>query len=552
MSAVIPPPDIIKDPDRGWRTWFLPEIYVPGGSGRYVPNVDDLVIDYTNGYFRVISVDYTTGISIRQPWTLPINSNPDNEDQLVGSGPGYQSESFRVFLNTAVQPHTLTCDKRLHMYGSEVQYIKIFRGRDISSAGVVISAFYDQSGQFLGENIPMELVQQPDVHNLAIKAPKVGYTSYELPDNEVVTAVAYSPTAGAVSISRMLILNSSFVRSSEDSLKYIVGIAVESPFLSPSDPQMLQFPINMPVLNLNLMGRVTYSDGSSKLLPVDGTKFTMHGLNEYVATVASQTVPLILSYALTPDEEYSFMVNPSINDHISVEYKGRTTVMDGAYSIKLFCTPVWIDVLNGYRLEWHLYNLLRDEWYNVTNKVSLSTDSVVFDPLLYGTVQRLNVAVQLNEVDPRFAIYRHTQTIQVVLKAQGSDQTQDNWNIIYTPGQVPAYGTGIKALAHLVNVNNWQVDITCGATTKQEWLDKVYYPTQPLIDPEAETVPPVPNFLLIRSGTHEVEVSVDDWNQPLALHEAPAEGKPLYLHFMRRNASTDLQLAVGGLITHRV
>lgn len=549
MSTVIPPPDLQMDVDRGYRQWHIREIYVPGGTGRYVPNVDDLVLDYTNGWMRVISVDYTTGVSIREPWLLPTISNNTDEDLLVGSGPGYTSESFRCFLNTAVMPYTLTCDKRLHLYGSEAAYLKIFRGTDISSAGQVVSAFYDQSNQFIGEDIPLEVVAMEQVHNTAIKSPKTGYTSYQMVDGEVVTAVSYSAEGRVTSISRMLIMNSSFVHSPSDASRYITGISIESPFLSPSDPQTIQYPINMPVQNLNLMGVVTYSDGSQRRLPVDGTKFEMHGLDEYIATVAGEVIPFVLSYKLDAGE-YSYIVNPSINNHISVVYRGKTMEMDGAYSIKLFCTPVWIDQLNGYRLEWYLYNLLRDDFYNVTNNVVMATGSSNYDPILYGTIQHLSVAVNLKSVDPRFANYRHVQNVQVLLKAMGTDGSQDNWNVIYTPGQDPAYGVGTKALSHFVNTNNYQVDISCGCTTLEEWLAKVYRPTLPLVDDHSEVIAPDPNYVLIRSGSHEVEAPISRWNSTLQLHEVPSDGGVIYLHFIRRNASTDLQLSVAGLIVH--
>lgn len=550
MSTVIPPTDLQRDLDRGWRVWSIKEIYTPGGSGRIVPNVEDLVFDRVNGWLIVISVDYTTGISIRTPWKQPATGADSEEDLLLGSGPGTISESFRLWLNPSVTPHTLTFDSRLFANGTAPSYVKVFRGSDVSESGQVISAYYDQNQNFLGQEIPLEIVGRNNITNIAIKTPKTGYTAYDLQDNEQVTAVVYDDAGGPRSRHNLLIHRSAVVKQTSDSDKYITAISIETPFLSPSDPQTIQFPINMPVRNLNLIGKVTYSDGTSKRMPIDGTKFSIHGLNEFVATVEDQTVPLVLSYALSPGE-YSYINNPSANNHISAFYKARTTAMDGAYSIKLFVTPVWIDRLNGYRLEYHLYNLLRDTYYNVTDKVQMATDSSVFDPILYGTVQTLAVAVNLRDVDSRFANYRHVQTFRVALKAEGNDQTKDNWWITYTPGQDPVFGEGVQALARFVNVNNYQVKIDCGATTLAEWLDKVYYPLEPLVDTQSEAVAPVPNYILLVSGNHQVEVPIASWNQTLSLHEVPAEGKPMYLHFMRRGATNDLQLAVAGLITHR-
>lgn len=551
MSTVIPPPDLDRDLDRGFRVWLNSEIYTPGGTGRYVPNVFDLIVDFANGWSYVTSVDYTTGVSMRAVWRIPTGGAEEAEDILLGSGPGTITESFRVWLNPSVTPHTLSFDSRLFVHGTSATYVKVFRGSDISRNGQVVSAYYDQNQNFLGQDIPLELVAMDSVHNIAIKTPKTGYTSYDLVDGEQVVAVVYDDAGTERSRHNLLVHRSAFVRQTSDSDKYITEISIESPFISPSDPQTIQFPINMPVNNLNLMGVVTYSDGSSRRMPIDGTKFAVFGLNEFVATVEDQSIDIVLRYALSPGE-YSYITNPSVNNHISKPYKARTTSMDGAYSIKLFATPVWIDQLNGYRMEYHLYNLLRDTYFNVTNQVQMATDAAPFDPILYGTVQSLAVAVNLSQVDPRFANYRHVQTLRVALKAEGSDKTQDNWWVTYTPGQDPVYGVGTKATAHFVNTNNYEVKIDSGCATLEEWLAKMYAPLQPLVDTQAEATAPVPNFMLIVSGTHSVEVPITDWNKTLNLHTVPAQGKPIYLHFMRRGASNDLQLAVGGVITHHI
>ena len=551
MPTVITPPDLDRNLDRGWTYFHIKDIYTPDGTGRFVPNVGDKVFDPTVGDLLVISVDYTTGISVRQPWSPPAQGHDSEEDILLGSGPGTISESFRIWLNPSTIPHTLSFDSRLFAHGSAPSYVKVFRGNDISEAGQVVSAYYDQNQNYLGQDIPLEVVGRNQITNIAIKTPKTGYTHYDLVDGEQVTAVVYDDAGGPRSRHNLLIHRSAVVRKPSDADKYIVNISIESPFLSPSDPQTIQFPINMPVQNLNLIGVVTYSDGTVRRLPIDGSKFALHGLNEFVATVEDQTVPLVLSYALSPGE-YSYITNPSVDDHISVMYKARTTAMDGAYSIKLFVTPVWVDRLNGYRLEYYLYNLLRDTYYNVTNNVQMATESSAFDPILYGTVQTLAVAVNLKSVDPRFTNYRHVQTFRLALMAEGNDQTQTNWWLAYTPGQDPVYGEDIRADAHMVNAGNYNVTIDCGCSNLAEWLDKVYWPTQPLVDPKTEAKAPEPNFVKIVSAGYSVEMPVESWDQTLTLTQVPPEGQPIYLHFMRRGYNNDLQLGMAGLITHRV
>lgn len=561
----VTPPTLIMDPNRGYREWHIREIYDgPTSQGRYVPNKDDAVRDWTQGLFQVMSVDYTTGLSVRKLWVPPLDPNAlQDADILLGAGPGYQSESYRAYVDQSVMPHTLALESRIHIYSSTASYIKIFRGTDISINGEVVSQMYDSGGTFLGENIPLELVAVPalqgtstmtylvplSVTNMAIKAPKVGYTTKTLDDGEVVTVVVYGDDSGVLSIQKFLIKNTAFIRTTDASAKYIKAISVETPFLSSSDPNLIQYPINMPVSALNLIGVVTYSDGSQLRMPVDGTKFSMFGLDNYIATVAGQTLDLVLSYKLSPGE-YNYITETSPNKHISIPYKATTLKADGAYSIKLFVAPTWINALSGYSLQYYLYNLDREDVYPVTQFVQMGSDSRAFNPIQYGTVQHIAVGLDLNKVDPAFANYRHVQEFDITLLKQGNDQTGDNWTVGYTPGQNPPYGVGVQAKIKFINVGNWQLDLSCGLTNLTDWLNKVFYATQPLFDSGSEDKAPAPNFMVLVYGNSRLEVPISQWNSTITMGETFVEGTTVDVQFIRRNAQTDLQLGVSSMIIH--
>lgn len=565
MSNQVLPPTVIVDPNRGFRQWHIREIYAPGNpssAGQYVPNPDDAVMDWTQGMLRVISVDYTTGISILQKWNEPTDpGNVSDEDILLGAGPGTQSESYRVYLDQSVFPYTLSLDDRLHFYGTSVTSVKIFRGTNISENGDVVSQFYDSAGNLLGENIPVEPVamfqngvvipgSSASSYNLAVKSPMVGHTIRQMVDGEVCTVVAYDAAGGPTSQAKVLVKNTSFVRQTDSSLKYVASIALETPFKLASDPQVIEYPINMPVDNLNLMGVVTYSDGSQHRMPVDGTKFTISGLRNYVATIQGQTVDLMLSYQLSEGES-AYLHNPTPNGRINVPYQARTKESDGAYSVKLYAYPQWMGVLNGYRLEYFLYNQDRLQVYRVTQLVTAAINSAPFDPLLYGVKQRINVGINMNEVDPLFDNWRHTQPFEITLVRPGNQNIGDNWYVGFTPGQDPAYGVEVLALHTFINANNSTLDISCGATSLEEWLDRVYYPIQPLYDARSEVGPLEPNFMVIVSGNHRVEVPISAWNTDISVTQAPDEGKLVYIEFLRKLSNNDLQLGVAGLITHQ-
>jgi len=565
MSNTVLPATVIVDPNRGYREWHIREIYAPGNSssaGQYVPNVDDSVRDWTQGILRVISVDHTTGISILRKWSEPVDPGKvTDEDILLGAGPGTQSESYRAYLDQSIFPHSLSLDSRLHFYGTTVNSVKVFLGTDISENGDVISQFHDSAGNLLGENIPVEPVaffsagvtipgQAASDYNRAVSSAVVGQTSRKLVDGEVVTVVSYDLAGQAVSQAKLLIKNTAFVRQTDASLKYVADISVETPFLLASDQRVIEYPINMPVDALNLIGLVTYSDGSQIRLPIDGTKFEMVGLRNYVATIQGQSVDLMLSYQLSPLES-AYLKAPSPNRRLNEPYVARTKESDGAYSVKLFAYPIWVDQLSGYRLEYFLYNLDRKQVYRVTNLITQAANSAPFDPLLYNVKQRINVGINMNQVDPLFDMWRHTQLFEITLIRPGNQDIGDNWTVGFTAEQNPPYGPNVKANSRFINVNNATLDISCGCETLDEWLATVYYPTQPLFDARTETGPLVPNFFVLVSENNRVELPIADWKKVISVERTPAEGKLVYIEFLRKMADNDLQLSVAGLITHQ-
>lgn len=549
----------IIDPNRSHRRWRMEEIYTgPTGSGRYVPNLDDEVFSWGTGLWRVIGVDYSTGLSELQIYIPPKEADSiDHTDVLLGTGPGYQSETFRAYLDTSVMPHVLAVDSRLRFYGTTNSFVKIFLGTDISDQGTVVSAMYDQGGTLLGDNIPLELVAMPNdpvndnpgMNNYAVKTPMVGYTTVKMSDNEVVTVVAYDDAGHVTSIAKLLVKNTAFIRTSDQSKKYVASIHLESPFMSNSDDTLLEYPINLPVEAMELRGVVTYSDGSRLVLPVDGTKFALHGISNFVSTIVGQQIPLVLTYYLS-EEEYVYGASTGVTKHISIPYSATTTNVDGSYSVKLFAAPVWVNAIEGYRLRWFMYNLDREEVYEVTQHVQLAANSRSFNPIEYGTMQQLSVAVDMNKVNSKYTSYRHTQTVSIALLNQGS-LDQENWNINYTPGQEVPYGDNFRANLRFVNTNYWVLNLNSGFTSKETWLENVYYNAQPLVHPDFENRAPEPNYFTIVIGNQRIECPIEQWNSDIVTQVGVNDGDVVLIEFFKRNAATDLQLGIGVLPVHQ-
>lgn len=550
----------IFDPDRLFRIWNMTEIYTgPSGPGQYVPNVNDAVWDWTGGIYRVVAVNTSTGLSTLVAHSWPTDTGPSEEDVFLTSGPGTVSESFRVYVDKSVIPYTMSIDARLHLYSDSASYVKVFYGTDISVHGEIISAYYNQANILQGENIPLDSIEVPDISNAPIKFPREGYTSKDVHTGDLVTVVAYNDLGQAITRGLFVIEETAYIRQTDAAQKYIVGIGLECPFISNTNSRLIEYPINITLESVPMFGIVTYSDGTHLRLPVDGSKFTMHGLNPYMSTILGQTVPLVLSYVLGPDEA-NYVTESSFNKTVSVNFEATTIAADGTYSVKLYVTPVWTIPVSGdpyYRLEYYLYNLDRQEFFHVTNLIEVPAGGNVYRPDAFNEMQTLTVAVDLAQVSGLFSEYRHVQIFQLALRLPGDDDSLDvpRWTINYTPGQSPTYGATLLANCSYIDSNYWNVDITCGTESYEEWLTNTYYALKPLFNPASEGPEDiVPNYFFLRSSKRPAELlfpnafPVSGWDQNFIIDSMDVDnGEVLYIDFVQRVGGTDLQMGTAGI-----
>lgn len=548
------PPRFIVDPDRGRTFWFLADIYGASPTGAYVPNPDDAVLDWDSGFKRVAAVDYTTGLSDLRDWTLPRDPEElDPEDVLLGVGPGYTSETWRVYIDTRVDPHILQVDDRLHLYGTQSLNCKIFRGTDITNAGEVVSLFYDQTGA-KSENIPLELVRTPDANNTAIKAVKTGYTTSVIQDGELLTLVIYGEQNNVMSKCKLLAENTSMTRRTEASLKYVTGIGLKTPFLSEADNTIIEFPININIATVVMQGIVYYSDGSTIEMPIgstDNAKFALLGLDSYVSTIEGDRLPLTLRYRLSADE-YAYNTELALNGDFTVRMFAKSVKADNSYSVKLFMYPRWTGPINGYELDFWLYSLDRGAFYQVPRGlVELQGGSASFDGLDFLSVQRLTVGVSLNKVDPKYSAYQHVQSFEVALKAPGSER-RTNWNVAFSLGQRPYFGENLEAPVTFYDTNRWTVNLKNNFEVKEAWLRTLFYGIVPLWDTQTETEAPAPTHFVVHTARRQVKFPIDMWDQNLDIVNDLAEGEVLYIEWQRQMPDTVLSLGMTGLPVHQV
>lgn len=543
---------VIQNKLAQWKIWALYEIYMgKEGENRYVPNVKDFVYNTeTYEQYKVVAIDPTTLI----PTLIPIIVRPDSgefdgADQLLGVGPGTQSDTYRIYIDDSVVPHVMTVDVRLKVAGTMTSYAKIFIGSEVNGTARVISAYYDQAGNMLGQNVPLELAAGPDQNNHSIKVVRPCYTTEKVKDNEILTAVFYSDEGRVVSKRQLLAENTAFIRSTDASQKYVTDISLKSDFLSTSDPLLLEYPMNVNLEGFNLFGVVHYSNGDKLEMPVDNTKFSLYGLESFVGTQIGQRADLVLNYNLSPGE-IAYGDTSTVNGTVKFKnknYKLITVKADNSYTVKLYAYPVWLDEVNGYRLNFFMLDLNRALCRDVTPYVRFNENTPAFRPKDYGINQLLSISINLQDVDGTYKSYIHTQTLEMVLTHPGSDRSGTNWTIAFQPGQNPPFGRTNYAVMTYINQNLKKLKLNSEAPTQAEWLERKYWATKPLFDPAQEATAPLPNMFALMFGTTELQFSIDQWKDELEINRLMKDSDTLFIKFFRRVNNTDLVLSVSAM-----
>jgi hypothetical protein len=202
----------------------------------------------------------------------------------------------------------------------------------------------------LKETEGLELVNMPNGQNFATKTMKSFFTNFDLVDNDQVSVVIYNANGVVVSKKTFMVENSSFIRDTDINTEYVSHISLKSPFISNANPKVLEIRKNTPISSLELTGVVCYNSGRTRKLPVDNTKFSLRGLESFIATIEGQTVPVVLTYTLS-STEVVYGSDKSTDKFLVEPYKIVVRNQLPVYVLKLLCFPVWINAVSRY--PWH-------------------------------------------------------------------------------------------------------------------------------------------------------------------------------------------------------
>lgn len=528
------------DPSRRFTTWARNEIWTgPSGTGNYVPNPMDLIFDVpANAVYKVVNVDYTTGLSQWQRFVFSSLNGATDEDVLIGIGPGASSETWRLHVSLKTVPFQCIFDLRLVIPGQEAAYIKVFKSGNYDDPSNIISGMYDQENSWTSDSIPVQ-------GNGMYKYVPQFYLKEAVENGQPLYVLVYNSAGVSISEYRVLAHVTDFIPSGNVAVKHISNITLETKFLSETVTDLVQIPKNITLASLVLHARVHYSDGSkSDLMPVDGTKFTLLNIQPFIAGIEDQNIPVRLKYVLGPDESGDGVFTNANERFITRLYTFKVMPTDYSYSVKLMSFPDWNTSEGRYYMKSFVYTMDRDESYDVSNIIVFGFNGDPFTGVPGSGNRTHIISVDLEDIDPGYNDFRYIQSVPANLLAPGNSVNL-RWRIQNDP-----QGTPYEALpATVVDAGaTYTINVSGGLTTLNDWIEGLYLIQGPLFT-AADVEPLDPTHFRVIFGSTSSQQPITNWNANLSFSKANAitTGRTIIIEFIRIDGGDTYVLGCAGL-----
>lgn len=533
---------------------FDPDKHPPEDIVKYVvPRENELVFDVPNGVIlRVAKVDtQATQKSTLVPWAL-INGNSDatsEQDWIYGLKGGPMAGEALLSIDYSVRPNIARIDSTIMRPGAA--YAKVFLG-NAAIESLIISAQYDKSSNMITNKVPCKLAEIVDRTNVSIMttgAFSVTKNEQALPDGTRCWLVFYAEGGEWIPPAQPLFVqHCSYMRDHQIGTKYVTEIELISPwFTNTMDPGRLLVPINVKIPAVELRAVVHYSDGSvSPQQPVNGERFSLHGLAEYRPTWPGQEGEINLIYKLQPNEQH-YIAAPGSPDHKGRIYAIEAGAVKGAYSPKIYTYPVWDASISGYSLQHWLYDLDRKTAINVTGKVTFNDKSEPWRPSAYGISQSLIFNLNLRDVSSLYESITFKQHTTVILYKDLTGVGK-RWDVSFSENK-PLFGGKFVVVTNAGA--NTTFKLLNGLTTQAAWLEALYRGVEPSYNRLDEEKAPAPTHFYM---VHPIDgrkwlYSVADWDKANAINIEMQKGQTWFMQWVRREAGgVELQLAQTGVV----
>lgn len=378
-------------------------------TGNVIPVVDTFVVDASFNVWIVSSVDPTTHASTLVPAKFLVsNTNPD--DSLT-STVSYGNDIFWVYYDVRTSPIVVRPDEKLVVFGMDnVSYQLV---QNPGPTQTVISRRYDASGNYTGQLVPTGTVVLPG----GSPAPGASYfpachVQSPLTDGEEIFIQVFNSqgaqTAQYVAFTKASIIINEAITPSP----VITGVTITSP-QTRSNGEIYIYQ-SQAIASLGLQVVMTYSDGHTRIVPIDQTQCFLYGTEDFIASYPGLVQPLIAKYYLNSSEVLAESLAALHRTYVTAE-TNLVVIANGLQTgVKISVVPQWNATTNQYNLSFFLYTTTRDRMINVTGMVTINT-STPFNGEYYGQPQTLTLQLDMSQAEPTIysapTLYQQTSII---------------------------------------------------------------------------------------------------------------------------------------------
>ena len=502
-----------------FHTWHIDQVYRgPEHSTvteQYIVNVNDLVVDWNEGFYQVTQVDAATGrptLTLRHAFNqAPVNSvSYQHEDH----------RQYRIYVEAYHPQPRFYIDQRFVVYGGQIKYAVIYYFNEKTQKEEAISYDAQARQKEYQAFIPLKPVFfENRLHRDLLRIQEAQLTR-PIDSGKQVKVKYFSEQYQCLGEDTLIVVQESVDLQMMQKVPEVRDLKILSPFMNIENPTCLRIPYGTEHFPDTLQVQLWFGNGNTVTLDQNDPQLFIHGWGD----LSEEPTSVVVSYYPHYKEDQQDLDKPL--DHFSKCFKVALIKTPQCYELRARIYPQWVDAVKGYRLVGYLYRADRLKFYDITAYL----DRASFKPTYYEGSQTIECTLPLHRLDASYPAIGVPIQTTLSLKA-------------YKPGHGLAWWEGTSkdqpqgphqpiARISQIRSHHYHVDISAGLDEVDPWLQQFYYTQKPMMIEGVETYPPKPTHLSIQTKHHQTLIPLEEFNQWITVKDRLAPGDLVVVHFV--------------------
>lgn len=394
VNPILPPTSLLRPqmPDIYLRsmiydpTWDNPT-YGKSTLQQIVPAVGSLVRDVDDTPLWVAAIDDVTLIPTYT--VVPLSTENENVVSLLN----YGNTVLRLYVDYRTAPYPASPDPKCIFIGKSPRTYTLTRYPNTAKESI-ISQYYDSNGKLLSQAIPLVALDEkknswylPRCHLPVI-----------LEDNEEVQVKVFSEDGSLVYTALLHTKTSSVINEQALYSPTIVAMTVSG--LQQLADGTFYLHEQQDFDALGLLVTLTYSDGSTAIVPVDGSKCILYGQEDFISSFAGLIQFVTVKYYRSSGETIAPGLQDPTGTMVSISVPVKVIPSALQTTNKILVIPTYNASLARYLMRYWNYFADGRGYVDVTPFVSIVSGDLDPTSNKFGVQQTYVVSVDMANVDP--------------------------------------------------------------------------------------------------------------------------------------------------------